>query len=288
VDRVCNAGRQAPAGDAADQSSWASPGYFETTGQKLIAGRFLEERDRTLNSAVVSESEANAVWQDNALGGQIRVEGRTFTVIGVVADSRNTSLKSVPPKMVYVHYKDRPPYATYFLVRASSSVESVLSGMREAIWKYAPDVTISRVKTLDSQITDSLTTERFQTSILIAFGVAALLLAMLGIYGVLSYSVFTRKQEIGLRMALGATRANIYALTFSEAGLPILLGLVGGLIASILAARVVKNLLFGVRTVDPIVILMVTVLFMASAGIAAYLPARRAASVDPMEALRSE
>lgn len=95
---------------------WASPGYFETTGQKLIAGRFLEERDRTLNSAVLSESEAKAVWQDkNPLGGQIRVEGRTFTVIGVVADSRNTSLKSVPPKMVYVHYKDRPPYATYFL-----------------------------------------------------------------------------------------------------------------------------------------------------------------------------
>ncbi len=250
---------------------------------------FSKERDRTLNSAVVSESEAKAVWQDeNPLGSQIRVEGRTFTVIGVVADSRNTSLKSVPPKMVYVHYKDRPPYATYFLVRASGSVEAVLSGMREAIWKYSPDVTISRVKTLDSQITDSLTAERFQTFILIAFGISALLLAMLGIYGVLSYSVSTRKQEIGLRMALGATRGNIYALTFGEAGLPILLGLAAGLIASILAARVVKNLLFGVQTVDPIVILTVTVLFMASAVSAAYLPARRAASVDPMEALRSE
>ncbi len=268
---------------------WVSPGYFETTSQKLVAGRFLEERDRNLKGAVLSEGEARAVWgTENPIGGQIRIEGRTFTVVGVVADSRNTSLKSPPAKMAYVHYQDRPPFATYFLVRAAGSADALGSSMRQAIWNYAPDVTIARVKTLNSQMADSLGAERFQTMVLLSFGTAGLLLAMLGIYGVLSYSVVTRKQEIGVRMALGATRRSVYALTFSEAGIPVFSGLATGLIASLLMGRVVQKLLYGIQVVDAPVILMVTVLFLASAAAAAFLPARRAASVDPMDALRSE
>src|SRR5438876_3227855 len=122
--------------------------------------------------------------------------------------------------------------------------------MRQAIWKYDPDVTIARVKTLDSQLTDSLATERFQTLVLMSFGIAALLLAMLGIYGVLSYSVITRRQEIGVRMALGATRSSVYALTFGEAGIPVFAGLATGLVASVLAGRVIQNLLYGIQVVD--------------------------------------
>ena len=160
--------------------------------------------------------------------------------------------------------------------------------MRQAIWKYAPDVTIARVKTLDSQLTDSLATERFQTAVLLSFGAAALLPAMLGIYGVLSYSVATRKQEIGVRMALGATRSNVYALTFGEAAIPVFTGLATGLMASVPAGRLIQKLVYGIEVVDPAVILIVTGLFLVSAAAAAFLPARRAASVDPMEALRSE
>jgi ABC-type antimicrobial peptide transport system permease subunit len=160
--------------------------------------------------------------------------------------------------------------------------------MRQAIWKDAPDVTVAHVKALDSQVRDSLATERFQASVLMSFGIAALLLAMLGIYGVLSYSVVTRKQEIGVRMALGATRRKIYRLTLGEAGTPVLAGLGAGLLASILAGHVIQKLLYGVQAVDPWVILIVAMLFLAAAIIAALLPARRAASVDPMEALRSE
>ena len=133
-----------------------------------------------------------------------------------------------------------------------------------------------------------MATERFETLVLLGFGAAALLLAMLGIYGVLSYSVVTRKQEIGVRMALGATRAKVYALTFGEAGAPVFVGVVAGLAASLLASRAIQTLLYGTQTVDPSVILMVTGLFLLSAAAAAFLPARRAASVDPMEVLRSE
>ena len=268
---------------------WASAGYFETMREKLVAGRFFEERDRNLSSAVLSESEAKALWHnENPIGGQVQVEGRTFTVIGVVADSRITSLKSPPVKMAYLHYKDRPPYATFFVVRGAQPADALVSSMRQAIWKYAPDVTIAHVKALDSQVRDSLATERFQASVLMSFGIAALLLAMLGIYGVLSYSVVTRKQEIGVRMALGATRRKIYRLTLGEAGTPVLAGLGAGLLASILAGHVIQKLLYGVQAVDPWVILIVAMLFLAAAIIAALLPARRAASVDPMEALRSE
>jgi putative ABC transport system permease protein len=268
---------------------WVSPGYFETMGEKLVAGRFFEERDRNLNSIVLSEGEAKALYQNqNPIGGQVNVQGKRCTVIGVVADSHTTSLKLPPSKMAYLHYKERPPYASFFMARGSQSAAELVSSMRQAIWKQLPDVTIARVKALDSQLTDSLATERFHAMVLMTFGTAALLLAMLGIYGVLSYSTVVRKQEIGVRMALGATRREIYSLTLGEAGAPVFTGLLAGVAASILAGRIIQRLLFGIRTVDPSVILIVGVLFLAAAVAAGFLPARRAASVDPMEALRAD
>jgi ABC-type antimicrobial peptide transport system permease subunit len=160
--------------------------------------------------------------------------------------------------------------------------------MRQAIWSHAPDVTIARVKTLDSQLNDSLAAERFQTFVLLAFAAAALLLAMLGIYGVLNYAMVSRRQEIGVRIALGATRRQIYALIFSEGGAAVLGGLAAGLIVSMFAGRLIQNLLYGVRAVDPPVAAAVVILFLTAALAAAFLPARRAASVDPMDALRAE
>ena len=268
---------------------WVSPGYFEATRQKLLAGRFFEERDRNLNSTVLSEGEAKAMWgSGNPVGSQVMLLGRTFTVIGIVADSRSTSLKTAPVRVAYVDYYYRPPYISVFVVRGAEAADALVSSMRQAIWKYAPDVTIARAKTLDSQLTDSLAPERFQTMVLMAFGVAALLLAMLGIYGVLSYSVVTRRQEIGVRMALGATRSGVYALTFAEATVPVVTGLAAGLAASLLAGSVIQKMLYGIRVLDPPVILTVIGLFLSSAAAAAFLPARRAASVDPIDALRSD
>jgi predicted permease len=267
---------------------WVSPGFFETTRQRLVAGRFFEERDRNLKNAVLSEGEAKALWDtSDPIGGHVKVEGRVFTVIGVVADSLNTSLKTPPVRMAYLHYKDRPPFTTYFLVRGPSA-DALASDLRQAIWKYDPAVTIARLKTLDAQRTDSLATERFETLVLLCFAAAALLLAMLGIYGILSYSVATRKQEIGVRMALGATRAKVYGLTFAEAGVPVVVGIIAGLAMSLPASRAIQKLLYGTQAVDLPVILIVIGLFLISAATAAFLPARRAASVDPMEALRSE
>jgi len=268
---------------------WVSAGYFEATRQRLVAGRFFEERDRNSNGVVISEGEAKALWgRENPVGAQVMLLGRTSTVIGVVGDSRSTSLKTAPAKIAYVYCNYRPPYTSFFVVRGPQRGDATISSARQAIWKSAPDVMIARVKTLDSQLTDSLAPERFQTVVLVTFGIAALLLAMLGIYGVLSYSVAARKQEIGVRMALGATRSRVYALTLAEVGAPVLGGLASGLIASSLAGRAIEKLLYGTKAADPVVILAVTGLFLLAAGTAAFLPARRAASVDPMDALRAE
>jgi predicted permease len=268
---------------------WVSEGYFETTGQRLVAGRFFEERDRDADNAVISEGEAKALWRgENPIGSQIRLLGKVQTVIGVVADSRSTSLKTAPARMAYVHYKFRTPYTSYFVARRAAGTETVLTALRQAIWKYAPNANIGRVKMLDAQLRDSLGQERFQTMILTGFGLSALLLAMLGIYGVLSYAVETRQQEIGVRMALGATRAEIYSLTMGQAGAPVLGGLASGLVASALAGRLIRRLLFGVEVMDATVIVAVAAVFLLAAAAAAFLPARRAASVDPMAALRAE
>jgi ABC-type antimicrobial peptide transport system permease subunit len=174
------------------------------------------------------------------------------------------------------------------VVRGRQPADQLAAAVRQAIWQYNPNAIIARVKTLDSQVADSLTTERLQTSILVAFGIAALLLAMLGIYGVLNYSVAGRTQEIAIRMALGASRKETYALILGEAGLPVMAGLVAGLTGGFLAARTVQKLLYGVQALDAPVSAGVAILFLVTALAAAFIPARRAASVDPMEALRTE
>ena len=268
---------------------WVSPGYFETIRDRLVAGRPFEERDRNLHSMVLSQAAARAAFgSEPALGKQIRHNDKLYTVIGVVRDARNTSLKEAPPNLVYLDYRDSPPYHAFFLVRSNLASSQVANQLRQAIWKRDPAVTIARIKTLDAQVNDSLAPERFQTAVLLCFGVSALLLAMLGIYGVLSYAVANRRREIGVRMALGADRRSIYSLTMAEAALPVLAGLCAGWVASLAAGRFIGSLLHGVKPFDPVVTVAVAVLFLAAAILAAYLPARRAALVDPIEALRAD
>ena len=268
---------------------WVSPGYFETLRERIVRGRSFEERDRNLHTMIVSEGLARSVWPDrDPVGAEVQVEGRRFTVVGVVADTRSTSLKTEPVNLAYTHFADRPPYADFFVVRGRQSAASLIPPVRAAIWRYAPDMTIARVKTLDEQLSDSVAIERFQAELLLAFGAAALALAMLGIYGVLSCSVAARTREIGIRMAMGATRGSICSLTFGAATWPVLAGLGAGLCSAGWGGRLVRDLLFGVEPLDTPVILAVSLVFFVAAAAAALLPARRAASLDPMAALRME
>ena len=165
---------------------------------------------------------------------------------------------------------------------------SLTEEIRNAIWSYNPNVTIARIHTLDSQISDSLAPEHLQTVIFAAFGAAALLLALLGIYGTLSYSVSARTQEVGIRMALGATRQSIYKLMLGTVVLPVGLGLTLGCLASLSIGRSLASLLYGTKPTDLSVIVPVVCIFAIAAVAATFVPCRRAANVEPMEALRTE
>ena len=190
--------------------------------------------------------------------------------------------------MVYLPYWDNPPYATYFLVRSTQDPTQLTESIRNTIWSYNPNVTIARVHTLDSQLSDSLAPEHLETGIFVAFGAAALFLALLGIYGTLSYSVEARTQEVGIRMALGATRQSVYRLMLGTIVFPVIAGLALGCIASLTIGKSLSALLYGTSPTDLSVILPVLCIFALAATVATSLPCRRAAMIEPMEALRTE
>jgi predicted permease len=268
---------------------WISPDYFATIRQRILEGRPLDERDRTQKTAVISEATAKAVWPGrDALGRTFLSHGRPLTVVGVVADAHNNSLRAAPVNMVYLPYWDNPPYATYFLVRSAQDPTLLTESIRNTIWSYNPNVTIARVHTLDSQLSDSLAPEHLETGIFAAFGAAALLLALLGIYGTLSYSVEARTQEVGIRMALGATRESVYRLMLGTIVAPVIAGLTLGCIASLTIGKSLSALLYGTSPADPTVILPIVCIFALAAVAATFVPCSRAANVEPMEALRTE
>jgi predicted permease len=269
---------------------WISPDYFTTLQQHILRGRDLTAADRNRKNGVISETTAKAVWPDkDPIGQQFSYNGTDFyTVVGIVADAHNNSLREAPVNMVYLPYWDNPPYTDYFLVRSTQDTTLLASAVRKAIWAYNPDVTIAGLRSFDSQISDSLAPERIETILLATFGSAAFLLALLGIYGTLSYSVEARTQEIGVRMALGATRQNIYLVTLKEIVAPVAAGLALGWLASIAIGRAVASVLYGTSANDITVALAVICTFAIAAIGATFLPCRRAALVEPMEALRAE
>jgi predicted permease len=268
---------------------WIGPDYFTTLQQHILEGRALDEHDRIQKNAVISETTAKAVWPGQSpINRQFKRNGNTLTVVGVVADAHNNSLRAAPVNMVYLPYWDNPPYATYFLVRSTQDPTFLTESIRNTIWSYNPNVTIARVHTLDSQLSDSLAPEHLETGIFVAFGAAALFLALLGIYGTLSYSVEARTQEVGIRMALGATRQSVYRLMLGTITTPVVLGLTLGCIASLAIGKSLSALLYGTSPTDLSVILPVLCLFALAAVAATSLPCRRAARIEPMEALRTE
>jgi predicted permease len=268
---------------------WIGPDYFATIQQHILEGRALDKHDRTQKNAVISEATARAVWPGQSpINRQFKRNGNALTVVGVVADAHNNSLRAAPVNMVYLPYWDNPPYATYFLVRSTQDPTQLIESVRSTIWSYNPTVTIARVHTLDSQLSDSLAPEHLETGIFVAFGAAALLLALLGIYGTLSYSVEARTQEVGIRMALGATRESVYRLMLATIIAPVTIGLALGCLTSLGIGRSLAALLYGTKPTDLSVIVPVVCVFAIAAVAATFVPCRRAAKIEPMEALRAE
>jgi len=266
-----------------------SPGYFDVMRIPLLSGRDFNERDRENTRVVIlSEKAAKAVWPDeNPLGHMIRHWGQIYTIVGVAADARINDLKR-NVAVFYLPVWDFPPFVPVFLARSSRSADSLGPEMRQAIWSVDPDLSIPAVTSLGEMVDESVATERFQTVILSSFGGAALLLAVLGIYGVLAYSVSLRTQEFGIRVALGSSRQALTRLVLRDAFWPMAGGLVLGLLGVTLATRWVRSLLYETSPVDPWTIGLSVAILGAAALLASLLPARNAMSVDPMRVLRGE
>ena len=266
-----------------------SPGYFDVMQIPLLSGRDFSERDRENPRVVIlSEKAARSVWPDeNPLGHTIQHWGRIYTVIGVAADARINDLKR-NAAVFYLPVWDYPPFRPTFLVRSSRSIETLGPEMRQAIWSVDPDISIPAVTSLDGMVDESVATERFQTVILSSFGGAALLLAVLGIYGVLAYSVSLRTQEFGIRIALGSSKPALTRLVLLDASQPMAAGLVLGLVGVMLATRWVSSLLYETSPVDPWAIGLSVAVLGGAALLASLLPARSATSIDPIRVLRGE
>ena len=268
---------------------WVSPEYARTLKIPLLRGRDLTPEDRNHpTNVLVSEQTARTAWAgEDPIGKTFKAGDSIYTVVGVVADARVNDLKATA-NMVYLPYWDMPPWGIYFLVRSAQPVAGIADSIRHTLWSINPNIPIPMVKSLDEQVNDSVATERFQTIVLSTFGVAALLLALLGVYGVLAYSVSLRQQEFGIRIALGSGRNALVNLVVRQASRPVIGGIIAGLVLSVAAVRAVKSLLYDTSTADPLVIGASILLLLAAALIAAWLPVRRAAATDPMQALRTE
>ena len=271
---------------------WVSPGYFETIRLPLIAGRLLSASDEGKHYAVISELTARTLWPGkNPIGQKFNravPKEDPFSVIGVVGNARTVSLAAPDPMMVYMPYWYRSDTNAGLLVRTRQDPAMIADSMRKAIWSVDPDVPVPEVRMLGGVVEDSVANRRFEMQLLLLFAISALLLAALGVYGVVTYSVVQRQREIGLRLALGAQRQNIYRLVLTDGLTPVLAGAVAGVAVAFASARVVGSLLFQVSPYDSAIASSAVCVLVLMGAAACLLPARRAASVDPMEALRRE
>lgn len=274
---------------------WIDPEYLPTMHASLVAGRNFTADDRANPYvALISERTAREAFPgENPIGHRIinilpdPDSNKPVTIVGVVGNARINGLKD-DAAMLYMPYWLYPPWTQSFLVRSSQPGNALIPEIRRVVWQIDPQVAIPILKSMDEQVSDSAATERFQAIVLTSFGAAALLLALLGVYGVLAYSVSLRRQEFGIRIALGSNKAALIRLVLRQAAYPIFLGCAMGLAFAALILRWVRSLLYQTPAMDPLAIGGSLCLIAIVAMLAAFVPARRAASIDPMQALRME
>jgi ABC-type antimicrobial peptide transport system permease subunit len=215
-------------------------------------------------------------------------------VIGVVADVRTESLEKKPPLIVYVPYWDGPYWqggvwgnATY-VMKTSRDPAAMVNALRSAMRELDRELPLSDVLTMREVLSESVSSRRFQTLLVSVFAIAALLLACLGTYGVISYSVARRTSEMGIRIALGAQPSQVSMLVLRQGIRPVLGGLVAGVLGALAAGQLISSFLFGTEPRDPAAISAVAALLLLVAAAACWAPARRASRIDPMTALRDE
>jgi predicted permease len=270
-----------------------SPGYFAAMRIPLVRGRYFDERDTrgAPETAIVDEALAERYWpNEDPIGKRLQrgKSGAWRTVVGVISDAKEYSSENEPPIAVYYPAEQVTARSMYLVVRTTPDPAQMTSAITKEIQTVDPEMPVYDVSTMDERLSDSLARRRFSMLLLGVFAVIALVLAAIGISGVMAYSVSQRTHEIGVRMALGARSRDVLGLVVGQGIRLALAGTGIGLLAAVGLTRLMTKLLFGVSAADPATFVGVTVVLMSVALAACYVPARRATKVDPMVALRYE
>ena len=274
---------------------WADPGYFAALGIPLLRGQTFDDnrRPEKTHEAIISQAFVRQYFPgEDPIGKHLVTIGRqSFTIVGVVGDTRFHVANPVQPIMYFpivpLYGGKVPNYAT-LAVRSSFDVTSLALPIQRVVQELDPELAVSDILTMDQVIGKSTLEHRFEATLLVAFAVLSLALAAVGLFGVLSYIVAQRTQEIGIRVALGAQKSDVLRLVVGQGMMPASIGMGLGIIAALGITRLLSSLLYGVKPTDPLTFASVLLILAGVAALATYLPARRAAKVDPMVALRYE
>src|SRR6185436_8266945 len=278
-----------------------STGYFETLGVPLVSGRFFREDDDTRHAgaAIVNQAFVRAFFPGQSpLGRRLFIPyteptwgdevPSTFTIVGIVGDEKLSGMEADAEPAFYLPFRQTSHLKMTILVRTTGEPLALLPEVRKRLHAIDPELPISRAATLDQIVGQEVARPRFNAWILNAFSACALLLAMVGLWGVLSLSVQLRTHEIGIRMAVGASHASVFGLMVLHGLAPALAGIVGGVLGAVALSRLLRSLLFGVSPTDPAIYVLVPAVLLLVALLACLAPARRASTTDPMEVLRAE
>jgi putative ABC transport system permease protein len=271
----------------------ATGSYFTTAQVPLVRGRLFGDEDRANTPIVfvINQTMARKFWpEQDPIGKQIKLleDNVTGSVVGVVGDTKQFGLKDEPTPQLYGSYSQQPIYFATLVARTTVEPMSVSESVRQAIWRVDPDQPMWKIRSVEFLVERSVADRKFLLALMIVFASLALALTVIGLYGVISYLVSQRTQEIGIRMALGAQVRHILQLILKHGVILVSLGVVIGLGAAAFLTRLMAHLLYGVTPNDPLTFGAIGLLLTLVALIACYLPARRASQVDPVIALRSE
>jgi putative ABC transport system permease protein len=288
-------GYEAPQGESMPlgEPRIVSPDYRRAMGLRLLRGRDLEERDTAESPliALVDEKMVRRFWPNqDPIGKRIGFgsTGDWREVVGVVNSVKNTGLEAEGREQIYIPYTQMPQEGMFLVVHTTGLPGSVTNAVRAEIKALDANLPISDVKTMEQRLGDSVAIRRYAMFLLLGFSLLALVLAAVGLYGVISYAVSQRTHELGIRMALGAQPRDIFRLVVGQGMLLTSAGVGLGLVAAFAVTRLMSSLLFGVSAADPLTFGGVALVLAGVAVLGCYLPARRATQVDPMLALRYE
>lgn len=268
--------------------------YFKVMRIPLLEGRVFKEADNRRESprvAIVNEALRRRYWPPNAnpLGQDMQIDGQHYEIVGVVGNVKHDNLAAVGTAEIYLpQYQGGTPPWTFIAIRSHTNLGSLLPAVRRALGEVAPSEPVYDTRTMEQRLANSIAPQQFNAFAVAVFALFALVLASIGIYGVIAFAVERRTHEMGVRMAVGAQPGDLLRLVVGQGLRLSLMGVVIGVAGALAISRIIAGMLYNTGTSDPITYVAVSVIFLATGIIASYLPAQRAARLDPMVVLRCE